>query len=177
MVKPCQSWHDAQHLSSRIPEMKPASPAANEALRQFRLIFGAVRQHFQAVEKACGVSGAQIWAMAALRESPGMKVSQLAQALAIHASTASNLLDKIEKAGMVRRERSSEDQRVVRLYLTAAGEAALADAPRPLTGILTHALGKLPDEVLTRLNQDLAQLIAEMGEINVQYAEKPLSEL
>jgi DNA-binding MarR family transcriptional regulator len=150
---------------------------ATEALRQFRVIFGAVRQHFQAVEKACGISGAQIWAMAALRQTPGMKVSELAKALSIHASTASNLLDKIEKAGLIRRERNSVDQRVVRLYLTSAGEKALERAPQPLTGILTHALSQLPDEALARLNQDLATLIAHMGAIDTQDAQKPLSEL
>ena len=157
--------------------MSSSSHAATEALRQFRVIFGAVRQHFQAVEKACGVSGAQIWAMAALRETPGMKVSELAQALSIHASTASNLLDKIEKAGLIRRERNSTDQRVVRLYLTEAGEAALEKAPQPLTGILTHALGQLPDAALERLNQDLAALIAHMGATDTRDAQKPLSEL
>jgi DNA-binding MarR family transcriptional regulator len=151
--------------------------AAREALRQFRVIFGAVRQHFKAIEKACGVSGAQIWAMAALRQTPGMKVSELAQALSIHASTASNLLDKIEKAGMIRRERNTVDQRVVKLYLTPAGEKALEKAPQPLTGILTHALGQLPDKSLDRLNQDLATLIAHMGDINTKDAQKPLSEL
>lgn len=150
---------------------------AREALRQFRVIFGAVRQHFKAIEKTCGVSGAQVWAMAALRQTPGMKVSELAQALSIHASTASNLLDKIEKAGLIRRERNSVDQRVVKLYLTPAGEKALDKAPQPLTGILTHALGQLPDDALTRLNQDLAALIAHMGAINTKDAQKPLSEL
>ena len=157
--------------------MSSNAPAAAEALRQFRVIFGAVRQHFQAVEKACGVSGAQIWAMAALRQTPGMRVSELAQALSIHASTASNLLDKIEKSGLVRRERNSTDQRVVRLYLTPAGETALEKAPQPLTGILTHALGQLSDDALARLNQDLATLITHMGTVNTQYAQKPLSEL
>jgi len=149
---------------------------ASEALRQFRVIFGAVRQHFQAVEKSCGVSGAQIWAMAALHQSPGLKVSELAQALSIHASTASNLLDKIEKAGLIRRERNSADQRVVRLYLTEAGEQALGKAPQPLTGILTHALGQLPEDTLARLNQDLNSLIAHMGATNTLDAQKPLSE-
>lgn len=151
--------------------------AATEVLRQFRVIFGAVRQHFQAVEKACGVSGAQIWAMAALRQTPGLKVSELAQALSIHTSTASNLLDKIEKAGLIRRERSSTDQRVVRLYLTTAGDKALEQAPEPLTGILTHALGQLSDDVVARLNQDLAALIEHMGAVNAHDAQKPLSEL
>jgi DNA-binding MarR family transcriptional regulator len=97
--------------------------------------------------------------------------------LSIHPSTASNLLDKIEKAGLIRRERNSVDQRVVKLYLTAAGDKALEKAPQPLTGILTHALGQLPDDALTRLNQDLAALIAQMGAINTKDAQKPLSEL
>lgn len=152
----------------------PPCPAA-EALRQFRVIFGAVRQHFQAVEKACGVSGAQIWAMAALQQTPGMKVSELAQAMSIHPSTASNLLDKLEQAGLVRRERSSADQRVVTLQLTDAGQHALKNAPQPLTGILTHALGQLTDDALCRLNADLAELIAHMGAVNVRDAQKPLS--
>lgn len=155
--------------------MTPSPNPAHEALRQFRVIFSAVRQHFQAVEKACGVSGAQIWAMSALRQSPGMKVSELAQAMSIHTSTASNLLDKIERAGLVRRERKHADQRVVQLYLTESGEQALDKAPQPLTGMLTHALGQLSDDTLSRLNQDLATLIAHMGAVDYQAAQKPLS--
>ncbi len=155
--------------------MNPSPNPAHEALRQFRVIFSAVRQHFQAVEKACGVSGAQIWAMSALRQSPGMKVSELAQAMSIHTSTASNLLDKIERAGLVRRERKHADQRVVQLYLTEKGEQALDKAPQPLTGMLTHALGQLSEDTLSRLNQDLATLIAHMGAVDYQAAQKPLS--
>ena len=155
--------------------MNPSPNPAHEALRQFRVIFSAVRQHFQAVEKACGVSGAQIWAMSALRQSPGMKVSELAQAMSIHTSTASNLLDKIERAGLVRRERKHADQRVVQLYLTENGEQALDKAPQPLTGMLTHALGQLSEDTLNRLNQDLATLIAHMGAVDYQAAQKPLS--
>ena len=149
---------------------------ATEALRQFRVIFGAVRQHFRSVEKACGVSGAQIWAMAALQQTPGMKVSELAQAMSIHPSTASNLLDKPEQAGLVRRERSSADQRVVTLQLTDTGRRALKHAPQPLTGILTHALGQLTDEALCRLNDDLAELIAHMGAVDARDAQQPLPE-
>lgn len=157
--------------------MSPTTPDATEVLRQFRVIFGAVRHHFRAIEKACGISGAQVWAMAAVREAPGMKVSELARALSIHASTASNLLDKVEKAGLVRRERNSPDQRVVRLYLTAAGEKALAQAPQPLTGLLPHALNQLPAKSLKRLNEDLANVISHLGAVDARDAQKLLSEL
>jgi len=150
---------------------------ARETLRKFRVIFGAVRQHFQAVEKACGVSGAQVWVMATLAESPGMRVSQLASALSIHQSTASNLLDKIEKSGLIRRERSSQDQRVVHLYLTEAGKVALDRAPKPFTGLLPFALGKLGSEVLTSLSQNLDQVIAGMEQVDIAAADRPLSEL
>ena len=75
-------------------------------------------------------------------------------------------------AGLIRRERNSVDQRVVRLYFTDSGEKA----PQPLTGILTHAISQLPDAALARLNQDLAALIAHVGATNAQAAPKPLSE-
>ena len=148
-----------------------------DVLKKFRIIFGAVRQHFHAVEKACGVSGAQVWVMAALAEQPGMRVSQIADALSIHQSTASNLLDKVETAGLVRRSRSHKDQRVVELYLTEAGEVALAQAPMPFTGVLPHALEQLPSAVLERLNADLQAIIGQFEKADAHAAEKPLSEL
>ncbi len=150
---------------------------ARDVLKKFRIIFGAVRQHFHAVEKACGVSGAQVWVLALLAERPGMRVSEIAQALSIHQSTASNLLDKVERAGLVRRRRSRTDQRVVELYLTGAGEAALAKAPRPFTGVLSHALEQLPQARLERLSADLALIIGHLGQADARAAEEPLSEL
>jgi DNA-binding MarR family transcriptional regulator len=150
---------------------------AAEALKKFRIIYGAVRQHSRNMERACGVGGAQIWAMATLARTPGMRVTQLARALSIHPSTASNLLDKLERAGLVRRERDSTDQRVVQLYLTEAGEKVLARAPQPLSGVLTHALENLPDEVLGRLIEDLKAIIDRLQVADDSAAAKPLSVL
>lgn len=150
---------------------------AREALKHFRLIFGSVRSHFLAVERACGVSGAQVWVMAVLAERPGLKVGELAEALSIHQSTTSNLLNKLEQAGLIRRERSKADQRVVQLYLSEAGEAALALAPKPFTGVLPHALEQLPVDTLQGLIGDLCRVLAHMGKVDETAASKPLSEL
>ncbi len=150
---------------------------ATETLKRFRIIYGAVRKHSQNIEKACGVGGAQIWVLDNLARHPGMRVTQLARAMSIHPSTASNLLDKLERAGLLRRQRNSDDQRVVELYLTDAGQAVLDRAPQPLAGVLSHALGQLPSEVLLRLNDDLQAVIQHLRSADEAAASEPLSEL
>lgn len=148
-----------------------------EALKKFRIVFSAVRQHFRAVEKACGVSGAQVWVMAILAERPGLRVTELARTLSIHQSTASNLLHKVEKAGLVKRTRSQRDQRVVELELTEAGATALSKAPKPYTGLLYYALGQMKDADLVLLNTSLDTLIGHMSNVDLTAADQPLSEL
>lgn len=153
------------------------NPLATETLKQFRIIISAVRQHFRALEEACGVSGAQIWILSAIAETPGITVSQLGKTLSVHVSTVSNMLDKLAKAGLVERLRREDDRRVVNLHLTAEGLAVLARAPQPLTGLVPHALENLPEPALVRLNEDLALLIQQMQYVDHDNADKPLSVL
>jgi DNA-binding MarR family transcriptional regulator len=148
---------------------------SRDALKKFRVILAAVRQHMSAVEQACGVSGAQVWVLAVLSERPGLRVSQVAEALSVHQSTISNLLDKMEQANLVRRERSRKDQRVVEVYLTETGNAVLEKAPRPFTGVLLNALEALPKNVLARLDDDLKAVIGHLNsEVDMSAAVKPL---
>jgi len=66
-------------------------PAAR-VLRRFRLVFNAVKAHFQQVERSAGVGGAQLWALSIIREHPGRGVNDLARAMDVKQSTASNLV-------------------------------------------------------------------------------------
>src|SRR3954468_19710288 len=97
-------------------------PNVRAVLMQIREMLKISAQHFQAIESSLGVSGSQLWMMAELQAAPGLKISELASALSVHLSTASNLLDKLEIRKLVRRERRDTDQRVVRVYLTDEGE-------------------------------------------------------
>jgi len=153
------------------------SPLATDTLKQLRIIISAVRQHFRALEEACGVSGAQVWILSAIAESPGITVSRLGEALSVHVSTVSNMLDKLAKGGLVERLRREDDRRVVNLQLTVKGQEVLSRAPQPLTGLVPHALEKLPEPVLIRLNEDLALLIEQMQHVDHSTADKPLSVL
>ncbi|KPJ88492.1 MAG: hypothetical protein AMJ53_16750 [Gammaproteobacteria bacterium SG8_11] len=154
----------SQHTSKRAPQTKRFI-AAQEIMQTLRVVIRSTQAHSRWVEKQYGVSAAQLWAMWELFTSPGLKVSQLSKALSIHQSTASNMLDKLEEKKLIRRERSGPDQRVVQLYLTKAGEALIANAPKPVQGVVTEALEHLSDADLRKLQQGLQALVDGMSNV------------
>ena len=139
-----------------------ADPAAR-VLRRFRVVFNAVRSHFRAVETKAGISGAQLWALSVIHAHPGIGVGELARAMDVHQSTASNLLRVLVERNLVVAERAGEDRRAVQLQATARAARLLAKAPGPFTGVLPEALGRLDKATLARLDRDLARLIEELG--------------
>ncbi len=131
-------------------------------LGQFRLIFRSAKIHFQWVQERAGVSGAQLWVLAEVHRSPGIRVTELARAMSVHQSTASNLVEALERAALLRRERSRRDQRVVQLWLTDSGRRALARAPKPLEGVLPDAIKSLDPKDMAQLNRSLEKLTGAM---------------
>jgi DNA-binding MarR family transcriptional regulator len=149
---------------------------ALETLTKFRLVINSTKRHYKWIEQQTGVNGALVWALWELHQSPGLKVSEIADAMAIHQSTASNLLDKLQDKGLIKRDRSAEDQRVVRLFLTRAGKSLISRVPQPARGLLQEALIKLPPESLQSLNHLLEQLLREMNPAGIRTPRKPLAE-
>ncbi len=159
---------------SPVAQARDSAPVAMEILKKFRIIIGAVRQHSRELESACGVGGAQVWMLSAIAETPEITVSRLSRALSIHVSTASNLLDKLAKRGLVERLRNDDDRRAVRLRITPAGQAILDRAPRPASGLIIDALSRMPRESLARLDDDLACLIGHINTTDPSAANEPL---
>lgn len=136
---------------------------AAQVLRRFRLVFNAVKTHFQQVEKKAGVGGAQLWALSIVRDRPDIGVNDLAKAMDIHQSTASNLVKTLIARELVAGAKNGTDRRTVQLRVLPAGTAVLRRAPGPLTGVLPQALASLDAPTLKRLDADLAQLITALG--------------
>ncbi|MDW7771998.1 MAG: MarR family transcriptional regulator [Desulfobulbaceae bacterium] len=122
------------------------------------------------------MSSAKLWMLWEIFNNPGLKVSQLADALIIHASTCSNLLDKLQEAGLVRRKRTNNDQRTVRVFLTEKGTQLLACAPRPAQGRLSEGLSRLPGQYLHELEEGLASLVVMIESIDSTGGMMPMTE-
>jgi DNA-binding MarR family transcriptional regulator len=146
---------------TRRPAGGATEPAAR-VLRRFRLVFNAVKTHFQQVEKKAGVGGAQLWALSVIRECPGIGVNGLARAMDIHQTTASNLVKALAALELVSVEKNGPDRRAVQLRVVAAGGRVLRKAPGPFAGVLPEALSRLDAKTLERMDRDLAKLLAEL---------------
>ncbi|HYD94574.1 MAG TPA: MarR family transcriptional regulator [Noviherbaspirillum sp.] len=145
-----------------------------EALKKLRIVIRAAQRHSNWIEKQCGVTGAQLWVMQELHEAPGLRVGEVAERLAIHQTTTSNLVDALVKKGYVIKARDQNDQRVVKLVLTEKGEAVITRAPTPARGLLPESLQKLNAEQLRELNKSLQALLNVIERADESFALQPL---
>lgn len=151
-------------------------PPEARVLRQFRVVFNSVKTHFRQVERDAGLGGAQLWALSVIAGSPGIGVTELARALDIHQSTASNLVRTLTTRGLIAAAREGQDRRGVALRALPAADALLQRAPMPFAGVLPDALASLDEATLRRLEQDLGRLIDALA-VDGGSAQVPLAQL
>ncbi|GAA4668202.1 MULTISPECIES: MarR family winged helix-turn-helix transcriptional regulator [Amycolatopsis] len=98
----------------------------------------------------------QYLVMLVLWEHDSCQVKELGRALSLDSGTLSPLLKRLEKLGLVRRERRSDDERSVSITLTGEG-AALKEKAIPLPTTIGEAMG-LDDAGLAELRTTLRAL-------------------
>lgn len=106
-----------------------------QILRAIRRIIRRTSEHSRNVGKRSGVSVPQMLCLKAIAEFPSddeITVVMVANAVQLSAATVSRILDRLEKTGLILRERRSTDRRKVCLSLTEAGQQKLANLPTPL---------------------------------------------
>ena len=101
--------------------------------------------------------------MLLLWEYGSMTVSGIGQKLYLDSGTLTPLLKRLEKQGYVRRERPKEDERVLFISLTEAGEALKEEAvniPDSMKGCID-----LPDEEIWQLKTLLDKALIKIRRI------------
>ncbi|MBA3667509.1 MAG: MarR family transcriptional regulator [Sphingomonas sp.] len=84
-----------------------------------------IRRFYDRRASALGVTTAQWRVLAWLGHEPGLKQVELAERLDVEPITACRILDRLEEAGLVERQRDPGDRRAWRLVLTAKAEPIL----------------------------------------------------
>jgi MarR family transcriptional regulator, organic hydroperoxide resistance regulator len=144
---------------------KRAGPKAviAEVVDNLRRVFQVVHGHSKRAERESGLTGPQLWAIKVLAESTPIRVSELARRMYLHPSTVVGILDRLVARGLVARERSREDRRVVSVALTPVGREMVARAPVVAQGLLLSGLEALPPRDLKAIAEGLRLLVDILG--------------
>jgi DNA-binding MarR family transcriptional regulator len=90
--------------------------------------------------EAHGLTSAQWGPLLMLQKAGQLPVAELSRGLSVDAGSMTRLLDRLEKKGLCKRVRSTEDRRVVQVELTPEGAAAISAVPAVLAEVLNAHL-------------------------------------
>jgi len=147
--------------------------AEYRALAQFRFLIRRFLNNSEEAARSVGLEPQQYMGLLALRGLPADRVAtirSLAERLQIQHHSAVELVDRMEKRGLLRRERSKRDRRHVIVHVTPHGE-------KLLSRLVRHRIKELRvlAPTLTRsLHQVLAAASTNHKTRGGRSAEKPL---
>ncbi|NGY04943.1 MarR family winged helix-turn-helix transcriptional regulator [Solimonas terrae] len=138
------------------PPPTTTSSLLMEVGRLLRADFGRRAEHLKLTQ-------AQMSALARLSKQPGISQVALAEMLEVHPVTVTQLIDRLQRAGWVRREVHEDDRRAFRLFLTDKADPILSEVWKIAAQAREHALSGLSkaerdqlDSLLTRMKLNLA---------------------
>ena len=117
-----------------------------------------------------GLTGPQLGVLKELSVRDGVSVGELTASVHLSQATVTGILDRLAKRGLVRRHRSPQDRRRVRVWLTEAGRKLLADAPPLLQEEFTRQLDKLDPREQTEILSALQRVVAMMEARDIKAA-------
>ncbi len=159
--------HDADHDIAHPHGLPPGFDDLDEASAAVLRAFGnALRLHRRFMTRRLGASDVhpgQGICLNVLARRDGMPQRDLAAAMHVAPPTLSRMLRSMEDAGLVERRADEADQRLTRVYLSAAGRALADEARAALVDHVPVAMAALTPEERVELARLLDKLSASIA--------------
>jgi MarR family transcriptional regulator, 2-MHQ and catechol-resistance regulon repressor len=105
-----------------------------------------------------GVTASQAYVLDAIARLGPSWITRIAKELHLNKSSASRLVDSLEEANLVRRERDPDNHRASFIHLTAAGRRKCDRLARQVKSEYLQALSELPEEVVVAMIEALERI-------------------
>lgn len=128
-----------------------------------RRIVQALREASRLAERHVGLSGAQLFVLQKLAETPDISVNELAALTHTHQSSVSTVVARLVELGLVQRKTSKADARSVQLSLSAGGRRVASRAPDVPQDRLIRAI----EQLKPARRRQLASALGEVAEAMV----------
>jgi len=137
----------------------------DDILVAIRRIMRAIDLQSKHLVKSAGLTAPQLVIMQFLRKNGKSSPSTIAKQVALSQATVTSILDRLDKAGFTRRDRSTKDKRIVYACLTDEGMTKIEEAPELLQADFLRQYRRLEQWERTQLVSSL-QRIATMMDAN-----------
>jgi DNA-binding MarR family transcriptional regulator len=141
-----------------------------EVLIALRRVIRATDLHSKYLAKTTGLTAPQILLLQALRDKGQITIGELAQEVSLSQATVTTILDRLEKRGLVYRQRSETDKRKVHAFLTDEALEILKNAPIPLQEQFTRQFGDLQEWEQTMIISALKRVAQMMDAQHIDAA-------
>lgn len=150
---------------------KTEDEVAYEILRSIRRILRKTSQHSRQLTRQSGLSVTQLLCLKAIGDAGDeleLSAAMIAQRVQLSAPTVTRIVDRLELAGYVLRERRSQDRRKICLSVTELGRQRLKQLPTPLQDQFLERLNKLKPDERRELLRSLEKIVEmmEAGDID-----------
>ena len=135
-------------LRDELKQSRPFTSAAHEAFVSILRTAALVQRHIAQVVEVSGVTIQQYNVLRILRGAgdAGLPTLAIRDRMIEEAAGITRLLDKLETASLVVRERSTPDRRQVLCHITPVGVRLLASLDTPVENAIESALSMLDDQ-------------------------------
>ncbi len=140
------------------------SPDAEEILRAIRRIVQSTALHSKKLYRQSGLTVPQLLCLRAIGAASTLDITpaEIARQVQLSPATVTGILDRLERYGLITRERLAHDRRKVGLRTTESGRARLAALPSPLQERFLLRLNRLEADERTRLMHALQRVVEMM---------------
>jgi DNA-binding MarR family transcriptional regulator len=143
---------------------RPEAPDLDATLNAFVYLYSESRRVTRAVAEQYGLTGSQLLVLKMLQPAGQLSLSELSEKIRAKNSTVTGIIDRMERDGIVLRNRSEEDRRVVHLSLTPKGrKLAQAAAVDPMH-LFRALLEDLPQKDAAELERIMKRLAGRVRE-------------
>jgi DNA-binding MarR family transcriptional regulator len=136
----------AGRLKREIKQRRPFSSVQEEVVLSIMRTADQVVAPMNEVLRGAGLSSSQYNILRILRGSgeEGLPCGEISERMVRRDPDLTRLLDRLEAAGLVRRERDTRDRRIVRAMVTDAGLKLLESLDDPVEETLRRSLAHVP---------------------------------
>lgn len=121
---------------------------SEEVLLAIRRLMQTGELYTKELDKKFGVSATQLNCIHALNGNDSIPITRIAEYMMVRSSTVTGVIDRLEQKGLVQRDRSNTDRRVINIRLTEAGKRLAEKVPSSIHLSIVEGLNALsPDEV------------------------------